>query len=173
MGSKHLPTDTVELYFRVPREQAEALKARAKEEGTTLAALLRTLVGGDASAEVISLDEIRALGVQSLNEYRRRLSSGKPLGDTALSKNIERLATILEQEEERRAHGGFDPGVVEAVFQKTLQQYDGFLGFLKDIWEREQMPRERMVELAPDYLSKCEAHTAKTRVFVDEVSEAA
>jgi hypothetical protein len=48
-----------------------------------------------------SLSDIRRVGVLAVEEFERRLSSGRPLSDTALSRTVAQLVQLLEAEEER------------------------------------------------------------------------
>jgi hypothetical protein len=59
-------------------------------------------VRGAASPAEFSLGDVRRVGILAIQEFERRLDSGRPLSDTALSRAVSQLVQLLEAEEERR-----------------------------------------------------------------------
>lgn len=96
--------------------------------------------------------------------------AGEKVGDTAMSRMIERLVEILEAEEKRKAHGGVDPQVVHAALREMEEWEGGLAGSLRSMWAEKRLPREKAVAVIQDYLVRCESQTAKAKALVDEVA---
>jgi hypothetical protein len=170
--------------FRCSRGVAEALSVRAAEAGLSVSEFLRGLVERFLAGELvepssavsagqadITLEEIRQLGVESLRAYRERLRSGKPMGDTALSKNIERLAQILEEERRREEERNPD---LQARAELERAEASGYVDWLLVCVKQGRITRSRGVEaLRDDYIPRLRRHMEETEQKLGALNGAA
>jgi hypothetical protein len=107
-----------------------------------------------------SLDDVRRVGVLAIQEFERRLSSGRPLSDTALSRAVGQLVQLLEAQEQRRREAAKAIDAAAAVAAD-----DGFLGTLNANREHPEISR-----IVGEYRVGMEALLSRVREFEAEVA---
>jgi hypothetical protein len=88
-----------------------------------------------------SLDDVRRIGILAIQEFERRLGSGRPISDTALSRQVGQLVQLLEVEEQRRRESEVDLSAVGAVDGDLVSTLEG-----------DFLPAARLLELAREAL---------------------
>jgi hypothetical protein len=106
------------------------------------------------------LGDVRRVGIMAVAEFERRLTSGRPLSDTAVSRAVGQLVQLLEAEENRRREQAAQLDAAGAVAAD-----DGFLSTLKA-----NRDRPGIREIVGEYADGIEELLGRVRAFQAELA---